>query len=359
MALVKPSNTTFAKIKVIGVGGGGSNAVDSMITSNTIQGVEFVAMNTDAQALLRSQANTKLQIGSKYTKGLGSGGDPEVGKAAAEESQEKIRDLLYDTEMVFITAGMGGGTGTGATPLIAEIARQQGALTVAVVTKPFGFEGSRRMSQAEEGIELLIPNVDAYIVVPNQKLTDILDKKITLLNAFKYADKVLGQGVQGISDLITIPGMINADFADVRNVMTESGSLLMGLGEASGENRASLAATQAVTSPLLELTIEGAKGLIFNITAGSDVLLSEIQEASKIITSKADKDANIIYGHTVDENLNGKIKITVIATGFHKVLANSSYDKLKLNLSDDDLEELEVPAFLRMASDSTRKTLNL
>ena len=352
MALIKPSNTTFAKIKVIGVGGGGCNAVDSMISSNKIQGVEFITVNTDAQALLRSQSQTKLQIGSNYTKGLGSGGDPEVGEAAVKESKDKIFDLLYDTEMVFITAGMGGGTGTGATPLIAELSRQQGALTVAVVTKPFNFEGTHRMSQAEEGIKSLIPNVDAYIVVPNQRLIDILDKKVTLLNAFKYADRVLGQGVQGISDLITIPGMVNADFADVRNIMSESGSLLMGLGEASGENRASLAANQAITSSLLELTIEGAKGLVFNITAGSDVLLSEVEEASNIITSKADKNADIIYGQTMDDSLKDKIKITVIATGFHKSLSGNSYVKAKVNSNQpaDDLDILEVPAYLRQLS---------
>ena len=344
MPLIKSSNTAIAKIKVIGVGGGGSNAVDSMIASNTIKGVEFVAVNTDLQALLKSKADTKIQIGSNYTKGLGSGGDPETGRAAAEESRQKLLDLLYDTEMVFITAGMGGGTGTGATPLIAELAMLQGALTVAVVTKPFEFEGKHRMFQAEQGLELLIPNVDAHIVVPNQKLIEVLDKKITLLNAFKYADRVLGQGVQGISDLITLSGMINADFADVKNIMTESGSLLMGLGEATGSDKAKLAATQAMTSPLLELSIEGAKGLIFNITAGSDVLLAEIDEASKIITSKADPDANIIYGHTVDETMKDKIKIIVIATGFHKGLDKFRFYPRPAKTDDVDFE---IPAFLR------------
>lgn len=351
MAFIKTANTNITKIKVVGVGGGGSNAVDSMIASNQIKGVEFIVVNTDAQALTRSQAQTKLQIGSSYTKGLGSGGDPEVGRVSAVESWEKIKDLLYDTEMVFITAGMGGGTGTGAAPLIAEIAKAQGALTVAVVTKPFMFEGTQRMSQAEEGIELLIPNVDAYIVVPNQKLMDVLDKKITLLNAFKYADMVLGQGVQGISDLITIPGMVNADFADIRNIMADSGSLLMGLGEASGEDRASKAANQALTSPLLELTIDGAKGLVFNITAGSDVLLSEIQEASGIITSKADKNAKIIYGQTIDDSLQDKIKITVIATGFHEGPLMNQYIRSNaenFKIDPEDPRSLEIPAFLRM-----------
>ena len=354
MALIKPSNTSFTKIKVIGVGGGGSNAVDSMISLNTIQGVEFVAVNTDAQALLRSQPQTKLQIGERYTKGLGSGGDPGVGRASAEENKDKILDLLYDTEMVFITAGMGGGTGTGATPLIAELAREQGALTVAVVTKPFLFEGRHRMSQAEEGIEFLIPNVDAYIVVPNQRLIDILDKKITLLNAFKYADRVLGQGVQGISDLITIPGMVNADFADIKNIMAESGSLLMGLGEASGENRANMAANQAITSPLLELTIDGAKGLVFNITAGSDVLLSEIEKASEIITNKVDEDANIIYGQVMDDSLKNKIKITVIATGFNKKISMSEFSKLNINKFPTDPTLLEIPTYLRLESNDNK-----
>jgi len=354
MALIKASSTSITKIKVIGVGGGGSNAVDSMIVSNQIRGVEFIAINTDAQALMRSKSQTKLQIGSNFTKGLGSGGDPEVGKVSAEESRGKIRDLLYDTEMVFITAGIGGGTGTGAAPLIAELAKEQGALTVAVVTKPFKFEGTQRMSQAEEGIELLIPNVDAHIVVPNQKLMDILDKKITLLNAFKYADMVLGQGVQGISDLITIPGMVNADFADIRNVMADSGSLLMGLGEASGEDRASKAANQAITSPLLELTIDGAKGLVFNITASSDVLLSEIQEASGIITSKADKNAKIIYGQTIDDSLQDKIKITVIATGFRERLPINRHIRLgaeKRKANTGGPQSLDIPTFLRLKAD--------
>ncbi|MDQ5951250.1 MAG: cell division protein FtsZ [Patescibacteria group bacterium] len=345
MAQLKPSNTTFAKIKVVGVGGGGSNAVDSMITAQKIQNVEFVAVNTDAQALLRSQSSSKLQIGSNFTKGLGSGGDPLIGEAAAQESKDKIRDVLHGTELVFLTAGMGGGTGTGASPVIAKIAQELGALVVAVVTKPFEFEGSQRMTQAEEGIDFLIPNVDAHIVVPNQKLVEILDDQITLLNAFKYADRVLGQGVQGISDLITIPGMINADFADVKNIMTNCGSLLMGLGEASGEDRATKAATQAVTSPLLELTIEGAQGLIFNITAGSSVKLSEITAAAKIISERADKKANIIFGHTVDDTLSDKIKITVIATGFR------SRTRLRsVPFKATNTKRLEIPTYLRMAT---------
>lgn len=316
MALVKPSNTTFAKIKVIGVGGGGGNAVNSMISSNQIQGVEFITVNTDAQALITSKADTKVQIGTNFTKGLGSGADPEVGRTAAEESYDKLKDLLFDTDMVFITAGMGGGTGTGASPVIAEIAREAGALTVAVVTKPFAFEGKRRMSSAEEGIAQLKDSVDTLIVIPNQRLMDVIDKKMTFLDAFKLADNVLGQGVQGISDLITIPGLINVDFADVKTIMSESGSALMGIGEASGENRAATAARMAVASPLLEVSIEGAKGILYNIIGGPDMGMTEVSDASQIIANAADPEANIIFGATIDENMGNRIKISVIATGF-------------------------------------------
>lgn len=316
MALVKPSNTTFAKIKVIGVGGGGGNAVNSMIDSNQINGVEFIAVNTDAQALLTSKAETKLQIGSNFTKGLGSGADPEVGKAAAEESREKIKDLLFDSDMVFITGGMGGGTGTGASPHIAEIAKETGALTVAVVTKPFAFEGVRRMQTAEEGIEALRDKVDTLIVIPNQRLMDVVDKKMTLLDSFKLADNVLGQGVQGISDLITVPGLINVDFADVKTIMHESGSALMGIGEASGENRAATAARMAISSPLLEISIDGAKGILYNIIGGPDMTMSEVSDASSVIAAAADPDANIIFGATINEKMGNNIKISVIATGF-------------------------------------------
>ncbi|MBP9820204.1 cell division protein FtsZ [Candidatus Woesebacteria bacterium] len=316
MALVKPSNTTFAKIKVIGVGGGGGNAVNSMINSNQIQGVEFISVNTDAQALLTSKADTKLQIGSNFTKGLGSGADPEVGRTAAEESYDKLKDLLFDTDMVFITAGMGGGTGTGASPIIAEIAKETGALTVAVVTKPFAFEGVRRMRTAEDGIAGLKESVDTLIVIPNQRLMDVVDKKMTLLDAFRLADNVLGQGVQGISDLITVPGLINVDFADVKTIMTESGSALMGIGEASGENRAATAARMAIASPLLEVSIDGAKGILYNIIGGPDMTMTEVSDASAIIANAADPDANIIFGATINEQLGSNIKISVIATGF-------------------------------------------
>ena len=316
MGLVKPSNTTFAKIKVIGVGGGGGNAVNSMIISKQIKGVEFITVNTDAQALLTSKAETKLQIGSNFTRGLGAGADPEVGRTAAEESREKLKDLLFDTDMVFITAGMGGGTGTGASPIIAEIAKEVGALTVSVVTKPFAFEGVRRMQTAEEGIEGLTDMVDTLIVIPNQRLLEVVDKKMTFIDAFRLADNVLGQGVKGISDLITVPGMINVDFADVKTIMSDSGSALMGIGEASGEDRAVVAARMAVSSPLLEVSINGAKGILYNITGGPDMTMTEVSDASSVIADSADPDANIIFGTTIDENMGSKIKISVIATGF-------------------------------------------
>jgi cell division protein FtsZ len=318
MALVKPSNTTFAKIKVVGVGGGGGNAINSMVESGQIKGVEFISINTDAQALLTSKADTKLQIGSNFTKGLGSGADPDVGRTAAEESYERVKELLFDTDMVFITCGMGGGTGTGASPIVAEIAKETGALTVAVVTKPFAFEGVRRMQTAEEGIDLLKDAVDTLIVIPNQRLMEVVDKKMTLLDAFRLADNVLGQGVQGISDLITVPGLINVDFADVKTIMTDSGSALMGIGQATGENRAATAARMAVSSPLLEVSIEGAKGILYNITGGSDMAMTEVSDASTIIANAADPGANIIFGATIDENMGNNIKISVIATGFNE-----------------------------------------
>ncbi|MGD9129074.1 MAG: cell division protein FtsZ [Candidatus Woesebacteria bacterium] len=316
MGLVKPSNTTFAKIKVIGVGGGGGNAVNSMISSEQIQGVEFISVNTDAQALLTSKSETKVQIGSNFTRGLGAGADPEVGRAAAEESREKLKDLLFDSDMVFITAGMGGGTGTGASSIIAEIAKESGALTVAVVTKPFAFEGIRRMQTAEEGIDILKDQVDTLIVIPNQRLMEVVDKKMTLLDAFRLADNVLGQGVKGISDLITVPGLINVDFADVKTIMLDSGSALMGIGEASGEDRAVTAARMAISSPLLEVSIDGAKGILYNVIGGSDMTMTEVSDASAIIANAADPDANIIFGATLDEEMGSKIKISVIATGF-------------------------------------------
>lgn len=314
--LIKPDIARFAKIKVIGIGGGGSNAVNSMIINNQINGVDFISVNTDAQALLLSQSQNKIQIGENLTRGLGAGGNPDIGKQAAEESREKIAEYLRDSDMVFLTCGEGGGTGTGATPVFAEIAKELGALTVAVVTKPFHFEGTRRMVSAEEGISNLKDKVDTLITIPNQRLLEVIDKKMTLLEAFRVTDSVLGQGVQGISDLITMPGLINVDFADVRAIMTNAGSSLMGIGTGVGENRASTAARTAIASPLLETTIEGAKGVLFNIIGGNDLTMAEVDEAAKLISSAVDPDANIIFGATIDEKLVDQIKITVIATGF-------------------------------------------
>lgn len=317
MGLVKPDTNTFAKIKVLGVGGGGNNAINSMISSGKIKGVEFIAVNTDMQALISSNADIKLQIGEKSTKGLGSGSNPEVGQLAAEESHEKIKEVLVGADMVFITAGEGGGTGTGAAPVIARIAKEDvGALTVAVVTKPFLFEGARRRVQAEEGIERLRESVDTLIVIPNQRLMDVAKKDQTLLDAFKMADSVLGQGVQSISDLITIPGLVNVDFADVKSVMTNAGSALMGVGRAAGEKRAIIAANAAISSPLLEISIDGARGILFNIAGSHELTISEINEASSIITQSADPDANIIFGTTIREDLGDDIQISVIAAGF-------------------------------------------
>lgn len=314
--LIKPDVQKFAKIKVVGLGGGGSNALNSMITLQQIQGVEFIAINTDAQALLGNQAPTKVQIGEALTRGLGSGGNPDIGKQAAEESSQKIQDVLEGSDMVFLTAGMGGGTGTGSVAVAASVAKQLGALTVAVVTKPFMFEGSRRMMVAEEGIEALKDKVDALIVIPNQRLLEVVDKTMTLQEAFKLADSVLGQGVQGISDLIVIPGLINVDFADVRSIMTNAGSALMGIGQAGGENRAATAARMAIASPLLEVSIEGAKGVLFNIVGGPDLSMNEVNEAAQIISQAAEPDANIIFGATIKDDLVDMVKVSVIATGF-------------------------------------------
>jgi cell division protein FtsZ len=300
----------------MGIGGGGTNALNSMITQSNIQGVDFIAVNTDAQSLLLNQSATKMQIGEDLTKGLGSGGNPEVGTQAAEESYEKIKAMLDGTDMLFLTAGMGGGTGTGATPVIARAAKEVGALTVAVVTKPFAFEGTRRMVTAEDGIEQLKDKVDTLIVIPNQRILDVVDRKLSLLEAFKVADSVLTQGVQGISDLITLPGLINVDFADVKTIMVNAGSALMGIGTGVGENRAQTAARSAIASPLLEISMTGARGVLFNIIGGPDLTMSEVDEAAKIISSEADPDANIIFGATIDDSMHDQMKITVIATGF-------------------------------------------
>ncbi len=305
----------FALIKVIGVGGGGSNAVNRMIRAE-LMGVEFLAVNTDAQALLLSDAPHKIRIGDKITKGLGAGADPAVGRKAAEEDSEKLYEVLKEADMVFVTSGMGGGTGTGAAPIIAEIAKDIGALTVAVVTKPFAFEGAKRRLLAEQGIQELVDKVDTLIVIPNDRLLQVVEKKTSMVDAFRIVDDVLRQGVQGISDLITVPGLINLDFADVKTIMTNAGSALMGIGQGTGEARAADAARQAIMSPLLEQSIDGARGVLFTITGGADLTLFEVNEAAEIIHAAADPEANIIFGAVIDDRMGSDVKISVIATGF-------------------------------------------
>tara|TARA_Y100001970_G_C14203723_1_gene842655 strand:- start:1123 stop:2292 length:1170 start_codon:yes stop_codon:yes gene_type:complete len=312
---VAPEITPVARIKVIGVGGGGSNAVNRMIKSQ-IQGVEFIAINTDAQALYHSDADTKINIGKSTTRGLGAGSAPSVGKQSAEESSEEIKQALDQTDMVFITCGLGGGTGTGAAPVVAEIAKELGILTVGVVTKPFDFEGPRRRNQAEDGLLALKEKVDTLITIPNDRIKNIIDKKTPLMEAFTVVDDVLRQGIQGISDLITVHGMINVDFADVKAVMENAGSALMGIGFGTGEERAVEAAKAAIASPLLEMDIDGARGILFNVTGGSDLSMFEVDEAAKIITEAADPEATIIFGAVINENYTGEVKITVVATGF-------------------------------------------
>ncbi len=304
-----------ARIMVVGVGGGGCNAVDRMIAEG-VQGVEFVAVNTDAQHLGKSLAPVRVRIGDKITRGLGSGGNPEIGRKAAEESQQELREVLKGADMVFITAGMGGGTGTGAAPVIARLAREEGALTIGVVTRPFSFEGARRQKSAEEGIANLRETVDTLIVIPNDRLLDIAEKRMSLQDAFKMADDVLRQGVQGISELITVPGLINLDFADVRAIMAEGGAALMAVGEGKGEDRAREAAEKAISSRLLDVTIEGARGILLNITGGPDLSLHEVYEASQIIRSVAHPEVNLIFGAVIDEAMGERMRITVVATGF-------------------------------------------
>lgn len=305
----------LASIKVIGVGGGGNNAVNRMI-ENEVQGVDFIAVNTDAQALNLSKAETKMQIGAKLTRGLGAGANPDVGKKAAEESREQIEEALRGADMVFVTAGMGGGTGTGAAPVIAQVAKDLGALTVGVVTRPFTFEGRKRQLQAAGGITAMKESVDTLIVIHNDRLLEIVDKNTPMLEAFREADTVLRQGVQGISDLIATPGLINLDFADVKTIMSNKGSALMGIGVATGENRAAEAAKKAISSPLLETAIDGAQGVIMNITGGTNLSLYEVQEAADIVASASDQDVNMIFGSVINENLKDEIVVTVIATGF-------------------------------------------
>jgi len=327
MAEIKPAVETFAKIMVIGVGGGGNSAVNRMVDSG-IKGVEFMVANTDVQALHYNKASKKLHIGKSITRGLGAGMNPDLGRQAAEESQNEIREALKDADMVFVTCGLGGGTGTGATPIVAEIARDLGALTVAVVTKPFAFEGAHRKNIAERGLTELTDKVDTIITIPNDKLLQVIDKKTSLLDSFTVVDNVLQQGVQGIAELITVPGLINVDFADVKAVMSNAGSALMGIGEASGENKAIEAAKAAVNSPLLEMNIEGARGILFTITGGPNLGMNDVNEAAKIITASADEEAKIIFGAVIDQKMKDELKITVVATGFdgyaNKNLENNS-----------------------------------
>lgn len=330
MPQVKPDLETIAKIKVVGVGGSGGSTIKRMVEAK-VRGVDFIAMNTDIQALHHNPAPTKLHIGKSVTRGLGAGMDPEVGRRAAEESSNEIRDMLKESDMVFITCGMGGGTGTGASPVVAEIARELGALTVAVVTKPFAFEGRQRSEIADRGWEELSRNVDTIITIPNDRILQIIDKKTTFIEAFKTVDEVMRQGVQGISELITIPGLINVDFADVKTIMRDTGSALMGIGLGSGETRAVDAAKMAISSPLLELSIEGAKGILFTITGGNDLTMSEVDEAAKIITNSAAEEAKIIFGANIDETMSNAIRITVIATGFDSHRISRSKDEELIN----------------------------
>lgn len=373
--LIKPRAGQAARIKVIGIGGGGGNAIASMIAEGGIGGVEFVAVNTDAQALLNNKAINKIQIGENLTKGLGSGGDPEIGRQAAEESRERLKEELSGVDMIFITAGEGGGTGTGAAPVVAEVARETGALTIAVVTKPFDFEGVKRKFTADDGISKLKEKVDTLIIVPNQKILTVVDKKTPILEAFKKIDSVLHQGVKGIAELITTPGLINVDFADVRSIMQNSGTALMGMGVGSGDKRAMAAIKQAISSQLLDVNIEGAKGVLFNIVGGPDLTMVEIDEAASIIAKSVDPDADIIFGAVIDDKMMDQIKITIIATKFddsklklfrftkkEPIQESSQEESADIKESDentkktenfdaedfaDDTSEFDIPAFLR------------
>ena len=333
---------TPQKIKVVGVGGGGGNAVNR-IASAGVRSVELVCMNTDKQALQRSQASVKVQLGEKLTQGRGAGSKPDIGEKAADESREIIASTLKDADMVFITAGMGGGTGTGAAPKVAQIAREQGALTVGIVTKPFAFEGRRRMEQAEEGIAALREHVDSLVVIPNERLKLVSDERITLANAFLVADDVLRQGVQSISDLIQLPGIVNLDFEDVKSVMQDAGYAHMGVGHASGKDKAEQAAMAAVSSPLLETKIAGARGVIINITSSPDIALDEIDTASQIVTERAHEDANIIWGATFDETMEDEMTVTVIATGFEGMNGEKKRSVLDMDLDDDFLSSSSIP----------------
>ena len=372
-SIQKPLSETFARIKVVGVGGGGCNAVNRMIDEG-IQGIEFVSVNTDGQALVNSKAPTRVRIGEKITKGLGAGGVPEIGKKSAEESAEELYAVLKGSDMIFVTAGMGGGTGTGAAPIIAQIGKEIGALTIGVVTRPFSFEGTRRNQSAEQGISNLKQHADTLIVIPNDRLLQIVDKRASLKEAFKTADDVLRQGIQGISELIPVPGLINLDFADVRTIMSEGGAALMAVGRATGEDRARKAAEQAVTSDLLDITIDGARGILFNVTGGEDLTLMEVNQAAAIIKETAHPDVNLIFGAVIDPAMGEEIRLTVIATGFDQsgirsratstrfsnIMSNNQVNGDKAGEKKPEnvefitrtynTEEVEIPAFLRNRS---------
>jgi cell division protein FtsZ len=365
---------SFARIKVVGVGGGGCNAVNRMIEEG-IQGVEFIGINTDAQALMLSSAPTKVRIGNKLARGLGAGGDPEIGRKSAEESAEDLYNVLKGADMVFVTAGLGGGTGTGAAPIVAQIAKENGALTIGVVTRPFTFEGSKRMQSCETGMTNLKDHADTLIVIPNDRLLQIMDKRASLNDSFKLADEVLRQGIQGISELITVPGLINLDFADVRTIMSEGGAALMAVGKASGEDRARMAAEQAISSQLLDITIDGARGVLFNVTGGPNLTLFEVNQAAALIRETSHPDVNMIFGAVIDPNLTDEIHVTVIATGFERSgmprritprqvartidgrLLNHSQESVSVAAASSqagelrpqifNTEDLDIPAFLR------------
>jgi len=354
MSMRDQSGSYLALIKVVGVGGGGTNAVNRMVDAG-LGGVEFVAVNTDAQALMMCDADVKIHIGSQATRGLGAGADPAVGQAAAQESRDELKEALKGADMVFVTAGEGGGTGTGAAPIVAELARELNALTVGVVTKPFVFEGGKRSQQAELGIDTLRNRVDTLIVIENDRLLQVVEKKTSVVDAFRMADDILRQGVQGITDLITVPGLVNLDFADVRTIMRDAGSALMGIGVASGENRAAEAARAAVSSPLLETAIDGATGILLNITGGPDIGLFEVNEAAEVVTSAADQNANVIFGAVIDDAMGDEIRVTVIATGFGGDARRRARRSLEAPVPAEGgtpqpppLEEpLDVPSFLR------------
>jgi cell division protein FtsZ len=374
MDMKKNQAETFARIKVVGVGGGGSNAVNRMIEEG-IQGVEFVAINTDAQALMLAKAPTRVRIGNKLTRGLGAGGDPEIGRKSAEESAEDLYNAMKGADMVFITAGLGGGTGTGAAPIVAQICREIGALTIGVVTRPFTFEGGRRMQSCEAGMVKLKEHSDTLIVIPNDRLLQIMDKRASLNDSFKMADDVLRQGIQGISELITVPGLINLDFADVRTIMSEGGAALMAVGKASGEDRARIAAEQAISSQLLDITIDGAKGVLFNVTGGPTLTLFEVNQAAALIRETSHPDVNMIFGAVIDPDMTDEIRVTVIATGFERtgmprriahqslrmmenksgnrqletvsVEAQSGHSNLEFRPQTFNTEDLDIPTFLR------------